>query len=116
MSVNDICKNEMNSMNTFYRSLIELWLKCKIIRSVDEVNNLGSEIIWNNENIKYNGKTLYFKHWIRNGYTNVSSPCSLQTVDGVLKPMKYFNDKIKKTGDVMLDFKILLFSICKERK
>ena len=113
MSLNEICKKEMNSMNTFYRSLIEIWLKCKTIRSVDEVNNPGSEIIWNNENIKYNGKTLYFKHWIRNGYTNVSS---LQTEDGVLKPMKHFNDKVKKIGGVMLDYQTLLLSISKEWK
>ena len=60
-------------MNTFYRSLIELWLKCKTIRGEDEINHPGSEIIWNNENIKYNARTLYFKHFICNGYTNVSS-------------------------------------------
>ena len=58
-------------MNTFYRSLIELWLKCKTIRGEDEINHPGSEIIWNNENIKYNGRTLYFNKYGR--YTNVPS-------------------------------------------
>ena len=95
-------------MELFYRKLVELWLKCKRITNIDETKNDEPEIIWNNENIKYNGKTLYFKHWIRNGYIIVSS---LYNEDGSKRSMQYFNDKIKKPGGVMLDYLTLLSSI-----
>ena len=41
------------------------------------MNNVKSEvnlsdIIWNNQNIKYQGKTLYFNQWIRDGVVHVS--------------------------------------------
>ena len=57
-SLNDICKQQVNSMSLFYRKLVELWLNCKKVFKLDEISNPKQEIIWNNENIKYNGKTL----------------------------------------------------------
>ena len=53
-------------MSFFYRKYMVKPLNCKTISKLDEINSHNQETIWNNENIKYNGKTLYFKHWIRN--------------------------------------------------
>ena len=48
-----------------------------IIKTILDINNVKSEvnlsdIIWNNQNIKYQGKTLYFNQWIRDGVVYVS--------------------------------------------
>ena len=94
----------------FYRIYVELWLKCKTIVNVDEIKNADNELIWNNENVKYNGKTLYFKHWIRNGFKKISS---LYNNDGSHISVEYFNDKIKKIGGVILDHYTLMSSIPK---
>ena len=97
-------------MSLFYRKLVELWLNCKKVFKLDEISNPKQEIIWNNENIKYNGKTLYFKHWIRNGYVKISS---MYNKEGNKMSMMDLNSKIVKPGGIMMDFNTLKLAIPK---
>jgi hypothetical protein len=109
-SLNPLCKKQINNMSLFYRKLVELWLNCKRLTTFDDINTPAQEIIWNNENIKYNGKTLFFKHWIRNGYIRI---LSLFNDDETMASMKDFNVKIVKPGGIMFDYNKLLTSLPK---
>ena len=47
--------------------------QCKYIKSIYNLKDveLLSQCIWGNEYCKNQGKTIYFKHWIRNGIVYV---------------------------------------------
>jgi hypothetical protein len=100
-SLSKIFVKQLHNMNPFYRKLLEIWFNCKTNISVDVIKNPLSEVIWNNENIKYNGETLYFKDWIKNDFITISS---LYNDDGSLKTIEHLNSKIKKPGGVTLEF------------
>ena len=90
---------------------MELWLNCKNVSTSQ--NNMISEeaVIWNNVNILYNDKTLYFKHWIKNGFIKISS---LFNKDGTKKTFEALSNKIKKPGGIMLEYLALFSAIPKQ--
>ena len=79
----------------FYREVIELWLKCKQDLHEEAIKNPGQEVIWNNECIKYNNNTLYFKDWIQSGIITVSN---LYKENGSLMSMSDLQNIIEKPG------------------
>ena len=111
VSLNNIYKKELTDMSIFYRKIVELWLRCKSSQPIENVERPECEVLWNNETVKYNGKTLYFKDWIKNGFITVSS---LYNEDGSLKTFNEFNTKISRPGGVMLEY-LILFSAIPER-
>ena len=70
-SISETYKFELNNVSTFYREVIELWLKCKQDLHEKAIKNPGQEVIWNNDCIKYNNNILYFKDWIQSGIITV---------------------------------------------
>jgi len=110
-SLNPICLQQLNHMSPFYCNLVELWFKCKSSLSVDLIKNPSQEVIWNNECIKYCGRTLYFRDWIQNGFITISS---LYNDDGSIMSIKDFNTRINKPGGVLLEYHALLSSIPKK--
>ena len=57
------------SLPEFYKELIRVWVqinKNKITNNHDNFETVRKQIIWGNKNIKFNGKTLIFKNWIKN--------------------------------------------------
>ena len=112
-SVSEIYKNELNNVSTFYREVIEVWLKCKQDLHEEVIKNPGQEVIWNNECIKYNNNTLYFKDWIQSGIITVSN---LYNENGSLMSISDLQTIIEKPGGVMLDYLALLSSMPKRIK
>ena len=112
-SISEIYKNELNNVSTFYREVIELWLKCKQDLHEEAIENPGQEVIWNNECIKYNNNTLYFKDWIQSGIITVSN---LYKENGSLMSMSDLQNIIEKPGGVMLEYLALLSSMPKKWK
>ena len=92
-SIREIYKNELNNVSTFYREVIELWLKCKQDLHEEAIKNPGQEIIWNNECITYNNDTSYFKDWIQSGIITVSN---LYKENGSLMSMSDLQTIIEK--------------------
>ena len=76
--------NQINISSTFYHDLLAWWSN---IREVEDPNNVYKYIIWNNKEIKVDGKNVFYKY--------------------------YFNMNIKYTNDLLLISRIsslLMFS------
>ena len=79
----------------------------------EAIENPRQEVIWNNECIKYNDNSLYFKGWIQSGIINVSN---LYRENGLLMSMRDLQTIIEKPGGVMLKYLALLSSMPKKWK
>ena len=66
--------NQINISSTFYHDLLAWWSN---IREVEDPNNVYKYIIWNNKEIKVDGKSVFYKY--------------------------YFNMSIKYTNDLLFD-------------
>ena len=66
--------NQINTSSTFYQDLLAWW---STIREVEDPNNVYKYIIWNNKEIKVDGKSVFYKY--------------------------YFNMNIKYTNDLLFD-------------
>ena len=66
--------NQMNISSTLYHDLLAWWSN---IREVEDPNNVYKYIIWNNKEIKVDGKSVFYKY--------------------------YFNMNIKYTNDLLFD-------------
>ena len=66
--------NQINISSTFYHDLLAWWSN---IREVEDPNNVYKYIIWNNKEIKVDGKSVFYKY--------------------------YFNMNIKYTNDLLFD-------------
>ena len=66
------CNYDINRLTisaTFYRELLEWWSK---LREVEDPENTYKYILWNNRDIKIDGKSVFYKHFFDNNiiYTN----------------------------------------------
>ena len=52
--------NQINISSTFYHDLLAWWSN---IREVEDPNNVYKHIIWNNNEIKVDGKSVFYKYY-----------------------------------------------------
>ena len=60
------CNYDINRLTisaTFYRELLEWWSK---LREVEYPENIYNYILWNNKEIKIDGKSVFYKHFLDN--------------------------------------------------
>ena len=57
----DISSLQINNLPTFYREILTFWQNTKV--AFENPTSPQDEIIWNNKNIRINGKSLFFKRW-----------------------------------------------------
>ena len=62
----------LDDLPLFYRNLLSYWEEIKCIAATKKNINLKGEIIWNNADVKVNGKTAFFKKWYNKGVVNIS--------------------------------------------
>jgi hypothetical protein len=57
--------------NIFLQEIIKSWIK--ITQNQDTQNNspIGKEIIWHNQKVKLNKKSLFYKSWYERGIQNI---------------------------------------------
>ena len=60
-----------NSLPTFYVKMLTSWAELHYL-DMFQVTHFENEIIWNNSNIKYNNKVMYFKNWIEKGVFKIN--------------------------------------------
>ena len=76
----------------YYEQLVRAWYSCKQ-KKAPEVNTrtISEQIIWGNDNVRYKGRTLWFKHWI---------DCGIMHVNDIFNDNGLFrNDVINKIKD-----------------
>ena len=95
----------------FYLKCIEFYQKNVRIAVPEPTNarDVMGQILWHNHFIKFNGKSLDYKHWAR---------CGLIRVDDVLEDFKLCPNKIKRklriTSNFIFEFEILRKAIPKK--
>ena len=55
--------NQVTLPTTFYRELLEWWSK---VREIEDPDNIYNYILWNNKEIKIEGKSVFYKHYFDN--------------------------------------------------
>ena len=60
--------NRLTISGTFYHELLEWWSK---LREVEDPENIYKYILWNNKEIKIDGKSVFYKHFFDNIYTQL---------------------------------------------
>ena len=80
-NLNDLDVQKTFPKNTFLQEIITSWNK---IQKHQPNSNILKEIVWNNSNIKCNGKILYYKEWHEKG---------IKSLENFFEPSmnKYFN-------------------------
>ena len=53
----------------FWKNTLKIWLSHNLKHTFTDIK---TQYLWNNENIKYQGKILYFKEWSKKGITYVN--------------------------------------------
>ena len=60
------CNYEINQVTlptTFYRELLEWWEK---VREIEDPDNIYKYVLWNNKEIKIDGKSVFYRHFFEN--------------------------------------------------
>ena len=65
-----VCLGKQNKLPQFYLDLLNVWANIRYI-DILKVTDIGNQIIWNNSNIKYDNKLLFFKRWSDLGIVSV---------------------------------------------
>ena len=55
--------NQVTLPTTFYRELLEWWSK---VREIEDPDNIYNYTLWNNKEIKIEGKSVFYKHYFDN--------------------------------------------------
>ena len=96
---------------SFYLKCIEYYQKFLRISAPEpsSTRDIRGQILWHNHLIKFNGKSLDFKHWAQ---------CGLMTIDDGLQDFKLCPIKIKEklriTSNFIFEFEILRKAIPKK--
>ena len=71
----DIKMLPLDNLPNFYHTLLAYLLDLNSITTAD-VDNVPDKIIWNNQNIVINGKSIFYSSWFKKGIINI---CSMKT-------------------------------------
>ena len=92
--MNAECIRTIDKLPMFYSSMIKSWFSTKSVVYKHNIDNPRAEIIWNNNAIQLNGKTLFMRDWIREGFIRVSD---LFDNHGNILSLQAIKDRIKWT-------------------
>ena len=61
----------LNELPPFYLNILQYWEEIRHVTESKDTTTLNEIIIWNNSDIKGNGKTIYYQPWHCKGVTKV---------------------------------------------
>ena len=84
------CNYDINSLqfNRFYREVLKHWQSTK--QAFQKDTSPHNEIIWNNRNIKIDGKAPFYKNWFEKNIVRIED---LLDNDGKFLSFKQFSEK-----------------------
>ena len=100
------CFEAIKVIPQFYQDIFLNFNKCKDLEQFSQLQNHEAltQIIWGNEYFKHNGKTLYYRHWIKSGFIYVKD---LFNDDGSWINENDILEKLKNTSNWIIEFSIL---------
>ena len=63
--------NHMFPKNLFLQQIITSWIKITQNQGNQNISSIGKEIIWHNQSIKLNKKSLFYQSWYERGIQNI---------------------------------------------
>ena len=85
------CNYEINQVTlptTFYRELLEWWAK---VREIEDPDNTYKYVLWNNKEIKIDGKSVFYRHFFEIQLTIKISEIRLRRFGIILTPLSSRN-------------------------
>ena len=107
------CIDILNKLPSFYKMLIQIWFKCNTVKQIKSIENHNNQVIWNNEHIRYNGKTIHFKLWIKSGIIKINQ---LFGTDGKMLDVVKLRNKMPHNGRLLMEYLALINAIPKDWK
>jgi len=111
--INSKCKNIINGFPSFYYNLLKIWFDTKDVQSKSDMSTNHNQVIWNNNIVKLNHKTLFFSDWICAGFIFISD---LFNHDGSFITIDALNHRDICTGNALLKYFALYNAIPSEWK
>ena len=102
--MNAECVRTINKLPMFYSSMIKTWFSAKPVVHKHDIANPHAEIIWNNNAIQLNSKTLFMRDWIKEGFIRVSD---LFDNHGNMLSIQAFKDRMPFNGRVFIDYYVI---------
>ncbi len=66
------CLNHLQNTNCFWRDVLKAWIQIVKNNKPICISDFVRSSLWHNENILLGKKTLYYKHWVKNGVNFVN--------------------------------------------
>ena len=91
----------IRKLPSFYKEIIIEFNKCKKIKDINKQNknDILQQPIWNNTLVNNNGKTLFFKDWIKGGILYIKD---LYNNNGTFKNLNDLKDTIKSKKKLVM--------------
>ena len=102
--MNAECIRTIDKLPMFYSSMIKSWFSTKPVVYKHNIDDPRAEIIWNNNAIQLNGKTLFIRDWITEGFIRV---CDLFDNHGNMLSLQAIKDRMPYNGRVFIDYYII---------
>ena len=100
--INDeVCKRIINSFPKFYYNLVKIWFDTKRVSDGNDFSELQHNVIWNNNIVSLNNKTLFYRDWIDCGIIFVRD---LFDDNGYFYPLQHWMNVIKRKGGILLQY------------
>jgi len=107
------CISLINKLPVFHSSLIKTWFNVKHVVCKQNIINPGNEIIWNNNAIQLNGKSLFMRDWIKEGLIKV---CDLFDNSGNMLSFEAIQHRMPTNPKVFIDYFVIRNSLPTEWK
>jgi hypothetical protein len=65
--INNQCYNTIKGFPYFYYKLFKIWFDTKHALNKEDISSRYNQVIWNNNAVQLNNKTLFFRDWIKSG-------------------------------------------------
>ena len=103
--INTVCKNVIDTFPVFYNNMFKVWFNTKCTSNKADISDYFNQIIWNNDAVTANKKTLFYRDWIDAGFIFIKD---LFADDGSIYSLEYFRHRIQRTGNILFKY----FALC----
>jgi len=103
--INTACKKVIDTLPGFYNNMFKVWFNTKCTSNKADIADYYKQIVWNNDVVTINRKTLFYRDWIEAGFIFIYD---LFDDDGLIYSFEYFRRRIKRTGSVLFQY----FALC----
>lgn len=99
--------DRIGKLPLFYKQILSSFNECKQRCNFDNIspNDILKQPIWNNNNIKIKGETLFFKNWVN---SNILYLKDLIDDNGNIKTLQVLSTIIKRKSNWLCEYKTLL--------